>query len=184
MPSSSCFFCRRAAAVFLATRVVSERVAGQQVRRDRPLVWRGRGVGGHAGHTRVFHRLVGGVPVGRGGSRCVAARPFSGRPSGGVFPLSARTRCRPAGVVRRGREHATRPAGRARPRGSAGRLRRSTRSAPHVCGPVSTFASRLTFSLSADPLPSTTSHTLSSHDLHATRSPTTPLPSVIPWHSV
>ena len=38
------------------------------------------------------------------------------------------------GIVRLGREHAARAAGRARPRGSAGRSWRSARPAPHDCG--------------------------------------------------
>ena len=110
-----------------ATRAVSPRVAGRQVRRDRPPVWRGRGVGGRAGHVRACHRLVGGAPAGRGGSRCVAARHLSGRPSGGASPSLARPRCRSAGAVRRGREHAARTAGRARPRGARVGTRRRRR---------------------------------------------------------
>ena len=100
---------------------MSPRVAGGavgQVRRDRPPVWSGRGVGGRAEHVRVCPRLVGGAPAGRGGSRCVAVPPSSGRPSGGASPLLAQPRCRSAGAVRRGREHAARTAGRARPRGA------------------------------------------------------------------
>ena len=49
-------------------------------------------MGGRAGHVRVCRRLVGVAMFGRGGSRCVAARPFSGRPTGGVSLLLARTR--------------------------------------------------------------------------------------------
>ena len=112
---------RRGGPSFRTARVVSPRVAGGaggQVRRDRPPVWSGCGVGGRAGHVRVCPRLVGGAPVGRRGSRCVAARPSSGRPAGGASPLLARPRCRSAGVVRRGMEHAARTAGRARPRGA------------------------------------------------------------------
>ena len=90
-------------------------------------------MGGHAEHVRMCPRMVGGAPAGRGGSRCVAARPSSRRPVGGACPLLARPTCRSAGVVRRGREHAARTAGRARPRGARVGTRRSTRPAPHVC---------------------------------------------------
>ena len=102
-----------------ATCVVSLQVAGGQVRRDCPPVWSGRGVVGRVGHVCVCRRLVGGAPAGHGGSRCGAARSFSGRPSVEMSPLLARPRCRSAGVVRRGREHAARTAGRTRPRGRA-----------------------------------------------------------------
>ena len=128
---------RRDGPSFRTARVVSPRVAGGaggQVRRDRPPVWSGRGVGGRAGHVRVCPRLVGGAPVGRGGSRCVAARPS---PSGqrsilAVSPAEVQVRGgRPPGEGARGED------GRARTSsGSAGRhTEKAWGTADQVAGP-------------------------------------------------
>ena len=101
-------------------------------------VRRVRGVGGRAGR-RPGGRIRGDgdpsprdpSPVGRPQGHPSPA----GRPEGLPCHWPGRgTRCRSAGVVRRGREHASRAAGRARPRGSAGRSWRSARPAPHDCG--------------------------------------------------
>ena len=116
-------------------RVVSPRVAGGavgRVRSDHPPVWSGQGVGACAEHARVCRRLVGGAPVGHG---ALSRGPSpAGRPEGRPCCWSERgTRCKSAGVVRRGREHAARAAGWARPRGSAGRPWRGARPAPRAC---------------------------------------------------
>ena len=84
-------------------------------------VRRVRGVGGRAGR-RPGGRIRGdGAPSPRDPSP--VGRPQghpspAGRPEGHPYCWPGRgTRCRSAGVVRRGREHAARAAGRARPRG-------------------------------------------------------------------
>ena len=133
---------RRGGSRCVAARPSSGRPSKDQVAGPRgcpPVaVRRVRGVGGRAGR-RPGGRIRGDgdpsprdpSPVGRPQGHPSPA----GRPEGLPCHWPGRgTRCRSAGVVRRGREHASRAAGRARPRGSAGRSWRSARPAPHDCG--------------------------------------------------
>ena len=127
----------------VATRLFSGRPSGGrspwnevQVRGGRPPGEGERGEGGRLGTSTGEH----GTGASRGGRLRPRPAPSRGgctSPAGRPGCVPCGTRCRSAGVVRRGREHAARAAGRARPRGKRGGWRGGRRIRSKVRGGVS-----------------------------------------------